>query len=414
MLHLTVGEHTVDVESLHTGLELGAQLGTQSQALLLAGEVHHVLTLVHGRGTTSGQLVDLLLRRRPSNGVLLLSLSSVQKSASAALERGKHVTELGLGNLAKHIPGLPESGQLGAHLLGLGISRSTRGESWGGPGNLLTSGSHHGNIAHLRRSGSGELDSGRVNVASNVPHILVGAGTASIHLLREDTILGVQMLHLTVGEHTVDVESLHTGLELGAQLGTQSQALLLAGEVHHVLTLVHGRGTTSGQLVDLLLRRRPSNGVLLLSLSSVQKSASAALERGKHVTELGLGNLAKHIPGLPESGQLGAHLLGLGISRRTRGESWGGPGNLFPRGSHHGDTATVHLLGCLAGELDSCRVDVGANIPHVLVCTCTTGVHLLREHSISRMQELRLTIGEDTVDGEVFDPGLEFGAELGT
>ena len=43
----------------------------------------------------------------------------------------------------------------------------------------------------------------------------------------------------------------------------------------------------------------------------------------------------------------------------------------------------------------------------------TTLVHLFREHAVFGMQELGVAAGEDAVDLEIFDPGLEFGAELG-
>eukprot|EP00959_Pyramimonas_sp_CCMP1952_P437985 9169588-Pyramimonas_sp.AAC.1 len=61
---------------------------------------------------------------------------------------------------------------------------------------------------------AGELDGGGVDVLANGAHVGVGLGAGGANLLGVDTILGVQVLHLTGGEDAVHAA---VQLELGAK-----------------------------------------------------------------------------------------------------------------------------------------------------------------------------------------------------
>ena len=49
-----------------------------------------------------------------------------------------------------------------------------------------------------------ELDLGGVVVLANAAHVVVDTNATLVHLLRVNTILGVEVLDLTRGEHAVD------------------------------------------------------------------------------------------------------------------------------------------------------------------------------------------------------------------
>ena len=123
---------------------------------------------------------------------------------------------------------------------------------------------------------AGELDAGGVAVLADAAGVVTHHLTTLVHFLGEHTIFGVQELSVATGEDPVDLVVLDPGLELGAQLSTEGQALLLASEVHEVLALVHVSSTTGGQLKDLLFGAGPGDGVLLFGLSGVEQTAGAA------------------------------------------------------------------------------------------------------------------------------------------
>lgn len=99
------------------------------------------------------------------------------------------------------------------------------------------------------RSGSGrhlarELDGGRVGVVADAAHVLVGALAAGVDLLGVDTVLGVEVLDLPAGEHTVEAS---VRLELGAELGGEGEALLLRGARGGPGERVKGAGSAERQ-----------------------------------------------------------------------------------------------------------------------------------------------------------------------
>ena len=110
----------------------------------------------------------------------------------------------------------------------------------------------------------------------------------------------MQILGVSAREDAVDLVILDARLELGAQLGAERQALLLAGEVHDVLTLIHLCSSTGGKLEHLVLATGPGDGVLLLGFGGVEQTARAAD---------GLGEVDRSAPLL-------SWLLGM-VSRRT-------------------------------------------------------------------------------------------------
>jgi hypothetical protein len=116
---------------------------------------------------------------------------------------------------------------------------------------------------------SRKLDSCWVNVLSNAAHVVVGSNTSSVNLLRVDTILRVQVLNLSVWEDPVDAA---VNLELSAELGQESKALLLSCKLQQVASLPHNSRSSSWHLEDLLLLGLPRNDVELLNLSLPQQS----------------------------------------------------------------------------------------------------------------------------------------------
>mmetsp|Transcript_780 Transcript_780/g.2775 ORF Transcript_780/g.2775 Transcript_780/m.2775 type:complete len:252 (+) Transcript_780:827-1582(+) len=122
-----------------------------------------------------------------------------------------------------------------------------------------------------------ELDGNGVGVAADGAEVLVLTHAASVHLLGVHTILGVEVLDLAGGEHAVEAG---IRLELVAELGGESEALLLAGELQEVGALAHDGGTAGGHLEDLLLLRLPGDHVELLNLSLAEEAAGGAAEDG--------------------------------------------------------------------------------------------------------------------------------------
>lgn len=74
----------------------------------------------------------------------------------------------------------------------------------------------------------GKLELRRVCILSNAPVVNSYWRPAGVNLLRVHTIFRVKVLHLTVGEDTVE---LILDFELGPQSGAQGKALLLPCEL---------------------------------------------------------------------------------------------------------------------------------------------------------------------------------------
>lgn len=72
----------------------------------------------------------------------------------------------------------------------------------------------------------------RVDILSNAASGHIDQGAACVDLLWVDTVLGMQVLHLSVGEDAVELAA---DLELGLQLRQQSKALLLPCKLQKVL-----------------------------------------------------------------------------------------------------------------------------------------------------------------------------------
>jgi hypothetical protein len=122
---------------------------------------------------------------------------------------------------------------------------------------------------HSNQGGEVATNLDGVHVLADAAHVRVDAHAASVHLLGVHTVSGVQVLHRAIGVHPVEAG---IGLELGAQLGGQSQALLLLGELDQVGTLPHDGSTTSGHLEDLLLLGVPGDHIELLNLHDASRS----------------------------------------------------------------------------------------------------------------------------------------------
>lgn len=99
-----------------------------------------------------------------------------------------------------------------------------------------------------------------------------------VHLLGIDPILGVQVLHLAIGEHPV---KLVLDLVLGPQPCSKRQALLLPGQLEQIGTLPHYGGTTSGHFKYLFLGRVPCDDVELFHLGLAEQASGAAAEDGR-------------------------------------------------------------------------------------------------------------------------------------
>lgn len=124
---------------------------------------------------------------------------------------------------------------------------------------------------------AGELDLDGADVLADAAVVLPDALPAGVDLLRVDAVLGVEVLHLAVGEDAVE---LVVDLVLGAQPGPQGEALLLARELEEVGPLAHDGGAARGHLEHLLFGRGPRDDVELLHLRLAQQPAGAAAEDG--------------------------------------------------------------------------------------------------------------------------------------
>ena len=116
---------------------------------------------------------------------------------------------------------------------------------------------------------SSELDGGWVHILSDSSHVLVSSHTSSVHLLWVDSILWMQVLNLTIWENSVDKS---VNLELGTELGEESEALLLAGQLQQVWSLTHDGSSSGWHLKDLLLLGLPGDHVELLNLCLTKKT----------------------------------------------------------------------------------------------------------------------------------------------
>ena len=91
----------------------------------------------------------------------------------------------------------------------------------------------------IRRSGvervaAAEFDFGRVGVLTDAASIVTHHGSSFVHFFRENAVCRMKELGVTAREDPVDLVILNPRLELGAQLGSKRQALLLASEIHDV------------------------------------------------------------------------------------------------------------------------------------------------------------------------------------
>jgi hypothetical protein len=103
-----------------------------------------------------------------------------------------------------------------------------------------------------------------VHVLADATRVEVGWLTASIHLLWVCSILGVEVLDLTIREDSVE---LTIALEGGVtELCEESEALLLASQLQQIWPLAHDSSATSGHLEHALFFRVPRDHVELLSL----------------------------------------------------------------------------------------------------------------------------------------------------
>jgi len=128
---------------------------------------------------------------------------------------------------------------------------------------------------------AGELDLDGTNILTNRPEVLANPLASRVDLLRVDTILGVQVLDLPIGEDPVE---LVIDLVLGPESSSKSQTLFLPGQLQEVGTLPHDGSTPSGHFKDLFFRRLPCDHIELLHLGLPQKPTSAASEdRGRRV-----------------------------------------------------------------------------------------------------------------------------------
>ena len=86
----------------------------------------------------------------------------------------------------------------------------------------------------------------------------------------------MQELGVATREDPIDLEVFDPGLEFGAELGAQGQALFFACEIHDVFAGRHHRGSTCGELESLLALAGPGDGVLFFRFSGIKQAAGAA------------------------------------------------------------------------------------------------------------------------------------------
>nr|GMD79514.1 hypothetical protein ACMD2_17739 [Ipomoea batatas] len=100
---------------------------------------------------------------------------------------------------------------------------------------------------------AGELHLNRADILSDGPHVLSDPFTPGVHLLRVDSVLGVQVLDLAVRENPVELQ---------------------------VGPFPHDCGAACGHLEDLFLRGGPRDDVEFLDLGFAEEPAGAATEDG--------------------------------------------------------------------------------------------------------------------------------------
>ena len=103
----------------------------------------------------------------------------------------------------------------------------------------------------------------RVGIVSDTSVLGVDTLPARVDLLRVDAVLGVEILHLTVGEDTVNCA---IDLELVPKLCKKCQALLLARKLQQIWSLSHCCCATCWHLEDGLLLAFPCDHVELFHL----------------------------------------------------------------------------------------------------------------------------------------------------
>lgn len=127
----------------------------------------------------------------------------------------------------------------------------------------------------FKRLFSGELDFDRADVLSDGSHVLIGTLATGVDPLRVDTVLGVQILYLTAGEHPV---KLVLDLVLSPQSSPQGQALLLPGKLKQVRPFSHYCGATGGHLEDLFFGRSPCDDEEFFNLCFSEEPTCATTE----------------------------------------------------------------------------------------------------------------------------------------
>ena len=67
-----------------------------------------------------------------------------------------------------------------------------------------------------------------------------------VHFFGEDAVRWMEILGVAAGEDPIDLVVLNPGLELGAELCAEGQALFFPCEIHDVVAGIHHRRATGG------------------------------------------------------------------------------------------------------------------------------------------------------------------------
>ena len=128
----------------------------------------------------------------------------------------------------------------------------------------------------VERVAAAELDIRRIGVRSNSPGVVANHRPSLVHFLGEDTIQWMEELGVATREDPIDLEVFDPGLEFGAELGAQGQALFFASEIHDVFARNHHRGSACGQFKGLRAFAGPGDRVLLFRFSGIEQPAGAS------------------------------------------------------------------------------------------------------------------------------------------
>ena len=122
-----------------------------------------------------------------------------------------------------------------------------------------------------------ELDVGGVGVLANPAGVMTHHRATFVHLLGEHAIFWMQEFSVTAREDAIDLEIFDAGLELGPELGAESQALLFPREIHDVFAGIHHCCAARGQLKGLFAFAGPGDRVFLFSFGGVEKPPVLAM-----------------------------------------------------------------------------------------------------------------------------------------